>query len=315
MLLLFCMSCVLWLSRALQRYVENVKEVTFVQSTKGRECGILRLLESLPRADGSLQRVHVFPSRDGTLAIYLFGYVRQEDVLPGLLPAGGGDGNNPSASAAAAAGFLPAEAIPPSDTKAGKARRAAAVATLSASGPSSELLEYAASLQAGEWVDNAAHAPPGPMFEPAAMLEYLSRCEPEFVQHSHPRRFCKHRVLYEVGGWVVGKDRGGEGKRRGGCLVFVFCGARGHEVGQQEREEEEQERRGVRARGWVRLAETDTETENNKRGARLHGRYIETPMVNLYLPLASAPGSYHDLASTNSPAATTSPVQYYETRR
>lgn len=143
--------------------------------------------------------MHVFPSRDGNLAIYLFGYVRQEDILPGLAAGannGSGNGN--------AAGFLPAEAVPPSDTKAGKARRAAAVATLSASEPSSELLEYAASVQAGEWLDNAAHAPPGPMFEPEAMLEYLSRCEPEFVQHSHPRRFCKHRVLYEVGGVVLG---------------------------------------------------------------------------------------------------------------
>eukprot|EP00903_Cladosiphon_okamuranus_P014976 g13861.t1 len=170
-----------------ERYVEGMKEVTFVQSTKGRNDGILRLLDSLPRADGSLQRVHVFPSRDGTLAIYLFGYVRQEDVLPELAAAAGAHN----------AGFLPAEAVPPSDTKAGKARRAAAVATLSACEPSSELLEYAASVQAGEWLDNAAHAPPGPMFEPEAMLEYLSRCEPEFVRHSHPRRFCKHRVLYE----------------------------------------------------------------------------------------------------------------------
>ncbi|CAN0106830.1 unnamed protein product, partial [Ectocarpus sp. 12 AP-2014] len=57
--------------------------------------------------------------------------------------------------------------------------------------------EYAASVQAGEWLDNEAHAKPGPMFEPEAMMEYLSRCDPEFVQHSHPRRFCKHRVLYE----------------------------------------------------------------------------------------------------------------------
>lgn len=152
--------------------------------------------------------MHVFPSRDGNLAIYLFGYVRQEDVLPELT-AGGGVTTNATGNVGAA-GFLPAEAVPPSDTKAGKARRAAAVATLSASEPSSELLEYAASLQAGEWVDNAAHAPPGPMFEPEAMLEYLSRCEPEFVQHSHPRRFCKHRVLYEVGGgnvWERGRSK------------------------------------------------------------------------------------------------------------
>ena len=45
-----------------QRYVEDMKEVTFVQSTKGRDGGILRLLDSLPRADGSLQRV-----RDGAV--------------------------------------------------------------------------------------------------------------------------------------------------------------------------------------------------------------------------------------------------------
>lgn len=161
----------------------------------------------------------MFPSRDGNLAIYLFGYVRQEDVLPGVAA------GPPANANADAAGFMPAEAVPPSDTKAGKARRAAAVATLSASAPSSELLEYAASVQAGEWVDNAAHAPPGPMFEPEAMLEYLSRCEPEFVQHSHPRRFCKHRMLYEVGrtgswgrivlgqslgGWALGRQTNGQ---------------------------------------------------------------------------------------------------------
>lgn len=35
-------------------------------------------------------------------------------------------------------------------------------------------------------------------FEPEAMLDFMTRCEPEFVQHSHPRRFCKHRMLYEV---------------------------------------------------------------------------------------------------------------------
>eukprot|EP00752_Nemacystus_decipiens_P010276 g9158.t1 len=121
-----------------ERYVEDIKEVTFVQSTKGRDGGILRLLDTLPRADGSLQRVHVFPSRDGNLAIYLFGYVRQEDVLPELAAGGAG-------ASASAAGFLPAEA-------------------------------------------GGGHP---------AMLEYLSRCEPEFVRHSHPRRFCKHRVLYE----------------------------------------------------------------------------------------------------------------------
>lgn len=40
-----------------QRDVENFKEMTFVQSTKGRNDGILRLLDSLPMADGSLQRV------------------------------------------------------------------------------------------------------------------------------------------------------------------------------------------------------------------------------------------------------------------
>lgn len=36
-----------------------MKEVTFVQSTKGRDGGILRLLDSLPQADGSLQRVRI----------------------------------------------------------------------------------------------------------------------------------------------------------------------------------------------------------------------------------------------------------------
>lgn len=42
------------------------------------------------------------------------------------------------------------------------------------------------------------HHAPHLQFEPDAMLEFMSRCEPEFVRHSHPRRFCKHRMLYEV---------------------------------------------------------------------------------------------------------------------
>lgn len=116
----------------------------------------------------------------------LFGYARQDEISPGGANAAGGHSS----------GVFFAEAIPPSHTEAGKARRRA----LSAGSNSTELLEYAATLQAGEWVDDAAHAAPGPMFEPEALKEYVSRCEPEFVQHSHPRRFCKHRMLYEVKG-------------------------------------------------------------------------------------------------------------------
>lgn len=109
-------------------------------------------------------QVHVFPSRDGNLAIHVFGYVNQA-------------GNIPQAAA---------EAIPPSDTQASQARRTAAVSLVTGSGrggsvsggggggvaesaagglprPTSELLEYAASVQAGEWEGNAAHPPPGPM--------------------------------------------------------------------------------------------------------------------------------------------------------
>ncbi|CAN0362369.1 unnamed protein product, partial [Ectocarpus sp. 12 AP-2014] len=87
-----------------QRDVENMKEMTFVQSTKGRSDGILRLLDSLPQADGSLQRVHAFPSRDGNLAVYLFGYMKQDEVPH---DAAGGH----------AAGVFFAEAIP-QDTEA-----------------------------------------------------------------------------------------------------------------------------------------------------------------------------------------------------
>lgn len=149
-----------------------------------------------------VQKVHAFPSRDGNLAVYLFGYMKQDEVPP---DAAGGH----------AAGVFFAEAIP-QDTEAGKARRAAAAAAMPAAAHASEVLEYAASVQAGEWLDNEAHAKPGPMFEPEAMMEYLSRCDPEFVQHSHPRRFCKHRVLYEVGwGGVRGRMRGREGRE--GC--------------------------------------------------------------------------------------------------
>lgn len=100
----------------------------------------------------------MFPSRDGRLAIHVFGYVRQEPEQSAL-PARTSDN------------FGLAEAVPPSTTKAGKARRAAAAeAAMSAAAaaspgasPSSELLEYAASVQAGEWAGNDAHAPPAPM--------------------------------------------------------------------------------------------------------------------------------------------------------
>ncbi|CAM9860894.1 unnamed protein product [Ascophyllum nodosum] len=176
-----------------ERSFQDRKEVTFVQPrSKNRDDGLLKLLGTLPRADGSLQRVHMFPSRDGNLAINVFGYVQQ----PG----------------APEDGFSHADGVLPEDTEAKKARRAAAVAAVVAAdgsgdgrGPvseavvsSSELLEYAASIQAGEWTGDASHAAPDPMFEPDAMLDYMTRCEPEFVLHSHPRRFCKHRELYEA---------------------------------------------------------------------------------------------------------------------
>ena len=99
----------------------------------------------------------MFPSRDGNLAINVFGYVQQ----PG----------------APEDGFSHADGVLPEDTEAKKARRAAAVAAVVAAdgsgdgrGPvseavvsSSELLEYAASIQAGEWTGDASHAAPDPM--------------------------------------------------------------------------------------------------------------------------------------------------------
>lgn len=41
--------------------MDDIKEVSFVQSTKGNDGGILKLLDALPRADGSLQRVSGLP--------------------------------------------------------------------------------------------------------------------------------------------------------------------------------------------------------------------------------------------------------------
>lgn len=95
----------------------------------------------------------MFPSRDGNLAIHVFGYVKPEETAS---HSGGSRGGSPSAGE----GRDVAEAVPTSDTEANRARKMAAVAAVT---PSSELLEYAASLQAGEWQDNVAHAPPGPM--------------------------------------------------------------------------------------------------------------------------------------------------------
>lgn len=108
----------------------------------------------------------MFPSRDGNLAINVFAYVQQPDAPNDGLGS-------------------PTDSIPPSDTQAKKARRAAAVAAvveastedsggqrggLATRGPmaeavvsSSELLEYAASIQAGEWIGDASHPPPDPM--------------------------------------------------------------------------------------------------------------------------------------------------------
>lgn len=79
----------------------------------------------------------MFPSRDGNLAINVVGYETLEDV-------------NGSASSFA-------RAVPPTAPRQSKSRRAAAVQ------PSGELLEYAASIQAGEWLGDSNHPASGPM--------------------------------------------------------------------------------------------------------------------------------------------------------
>ncbi|CAM9314944.1 unnamed protein product [Discosporangium mesarthrocarpum] len=59
------------------------------------------------------------------------------------------------------------------------------------------LYEYASALQRGDFLDDDTHPRPDPMFEPQALASYVSLCEPDYVQSSHPRRFCKQLALYK----------------------------------------------------------------------------------------------------------------------
>ncbi|CAM9358592.1 unnamed protein product, partial [Phaeothamnion confervicola] len=58
-----------------EHVTEGRRDVTFIQpGTRRRKDGLLALMGSLPPADGTLRQVKVFNSKDGTLAINVFGY-------------------------------------------------------------------------------------------------------------------------------------------------------------------------------------------------------------------------------------------------
>lgn len=162
-------------TRDLVLHVEHMtperRDVTFIQpGTRRRKDGLLSLMSYLPPADGTLRQVKVFNSKDGTLAINVFGYTPRSPA-------------DTAAAAAAAAG--------------GQGRPAAAAAAVPVEEQYPELAAYAAALQRGEFAFDHQHPESGPLFEPAALAAHVARCEPEYVRSSHPRRFAKHMVLYD----------------------------------------------------------------------------------------------------------------------
>lgn len=99
-------------------------------------------------------QVHVFPSRDGNLSINVLGY--EDGDGHGLSPA---EGTLPSAPPTRGAGRASGAAA--KDGGSGDGGNETVIQR--ALRPSGELLEYAASLQAGEWLGDPMHPPPGPM--------------------------------------------------------------------------------------------------------------------------------------------------------
>jgi glutamate dehydrogenase len=161
-------------------------------SRPGRLLDMIKELPWIPNAEEAegflaLNRVLVFSSSDGTMSLNVFTFGKSQAGI------GSGNVNNNNNSSnnhmLAEGGGEVSSHVPVDVAKAGE-----------------HILEYAASVQRGEFFDSDRDPQPSALFEQDSLVEFMKRWEEKRLVTADPRRFLRQRELFEEVSGTDGMD-------------------------------------------------------------------------------------------------------------